>query len=111
MNTTAKLQSAFSITRARSWDGVCWSGQIFSGPTNAVDRVVRRSEAYRMVSTRKADEWYWGQCGLKNRSFGATLVVLLLGGTVGVALLFRALSGPSDAQDGGERGDVRGVQL
>jgi len=89
MNSTSKLPGAFSITRAHSWDGVCWSGGIFNGATNVADAAVP-SGAYRLATTRKADEWYWGQCALKNHSLGSTLLVMLLGGTLGLALLFRA---------------------
>lgn len=94
MNTTTKLAAGFELTRSRSWDGVCWSGSIFSGPTNAADEL-GWSEAYRRWVRREADVWFWGQCALQNGAFGWTLLVFGVGGGFGACLLFRALKPPS----------------
>lgn len=90
MNITSKLPGAFSVARARNWDGVCWSGSMFAGPTHVTD-VAMPSDGYKVVTSRRASAWYWGQCGLKNHSFGWTLFVLLAG-TFAMGLAFRAVT-------------------
>lgn len=78
MDITSKLPGAFSVARARNWDGVCWSGSMLTGPRHVTD-VVSPSEGYKVVTTRIADAWYWGQCGLKNQSFVWTLFIMFAG--------------------------------
>lgn len=94
MNITSKLPGAFSIARARNWDGVCWSGSMFAGPMHVMD-VFTPSDGYKVTTSRKADAWYWGQCGLKNYLFGWTLF-LLLAGTLAMGLIFRTITTNGD---------------
>ena len=105
MNMTSKLPGAFSVARARSWDGVCWSGSMFAGPTRVMD-VVAPSVGYKVVTTRQATAWYWGQCALKNHSFAWTLLLLLVA-TFAMGLAFRAMTVSNEERRAPEPGAIQ----
>lgn len=82
----------FSFTSTRSWDGVCWTGGIFGGPSNLKD--VLLTDTTKIMSSRRSISWSWGQCGLRNGAFARLVVFLVIFGLVGMFLLVRVFSTP-----------------
>lgn len=96
LNQTVTLSSTFTIDSHASWERVCWTGGLFQGPSHLSDTYTR--DKLSTATSRTADQWSWGQCGMRNKSFGYMIVMLVVGGTVGAGLILRACSTPRNAE-------------